>query len=249
MAKIQANGNIRVTWALEAAVTVPEFPTATQLNAGLNLSSAISWEDYALGSTGSDDIDDRALTDLGNEVSRGSANYEAVLDFFREANRADSTSSYLNAFQAFRTSDVVGYLVTRVGIPSSTAFAAGDIVSVFRVIISHTTDVATGDTSTKFQVTFLSQGLLHTHTVVQSASAILGVPTTNTRAVNSRLVLAPTLDGRSIRSVATYTSSAPAIATVSNQGVVVARAAGSATITVSYAGGGAAAVLALTVTV
>jgi hypothetical protein len=85
MAKQIANGFVKVAWLLEADVADPEFPTPTELNTdGMDLSSAIAWEDYALGSTGSDDIEDRALTDLGNAVSRGSGNYEAVLDFFRD---------------------------------------------------------------------------------------------------------------------------------------------------------------------
>lgn len=238
MGKNQANGNMKVVWALEADIADPEFPTPAELNAALDFSAAIAWEDYALGSTGSDDIDDRALTDLGNEVSRGSANYEAVLDIFRDKNNADAASIYVDAFEAFRVADVVGYLVTRVNTPAGPAFAAGDIVSVFKVIISHGTDITTGDTSTKFQVNFLSQGLLFTHTTVASASAILGVPAAPALTIGDRLVLEPTLDGKSIRSVATYTTSDAALATVSNHGVITAIAAGSPTITVDYDGAG-----------
>ncbi|UXO93834.1 capsid protein [Pseudanabaena phage Pan2] len=249
MAKQSANGYIKVAWILEADLTDPEFPSATELNNdGLDLSAAISWQDYALGSTGSDDIDDRALTDLGNAVSRGSANYDAVLDFFRDANNASSTSVYVDAFEAFRTADVVGYLVTRVNDkPATDAFAAGDTVSVFKVIVSYTADMTSGDQSTKFQVNFLSQGLLYTHTAVASASAVAGIPATDTMAVGDRLVLNPTLDGKSIRSRATYTSSAPAVATVSNHGVVVAVSTGSATITANYGAASAADTLALTI--
>jgi len=237
MAKQSANGYVKVAWILEADLTNPEFPSATELNTdGLDLSAAISWEDYALGSTGSDDIEDRALTDLGNAVSRGSANYEAVLDFFRDKNNQASNSVYVDAFNAFRSADVVGYLVTRVNDkPATNAFAAGDTVSVFKVIISYSADMTSGDTSTKFQVNFLSQGLLYTHTTVATASAVLGLPTSDTLAVGDRLVLNPTLDGRSIRSRATYTSSDDTLATVSNHGVVTAIATGGpVTITASY---------------
>jgi hypothetical protein len=240
MAKQTANGFVKVAWLLEADVADPEFPTPTELNTdGLDLSSAIAWEDYALGSTGSDDIEDRALTDLGNAVSRGSGNYEAVLDFFRDKNNQDAASVYVDAFEAFRTAGVVGYLVTRIAEkPATGAWAASDNISVYKVAVSFTADMTSGDTSTKFQVNFLPQGLLYTHTMVASASAIAGLPATDTLAVGERLVLNPTLDGKSIRSRATYTSSDPTAATVSNAGVVVAVATGSATITAAYGASG-----------
>jgi hypothetical protein len=249
MAKQSANGFVKVAWILEADVANPQFPTPAELNGnGLDLSAAISWEDYALNSTGSDDIEDRALTDLGNAVSRGSANYEAVLDFFRDKDNQDAASVYVDAFEAFRTSDVVGYLVSRVNEkPALDVFAAGDIVSVFKVIVSYSSDMTSGDNSTKFQVNFLSQGVLHTHTTVATASAVLGIPATATLAPAARLVLLPTLDGKSIRSRATYTSSDQTKATVSNQGVVVAVATGSVGITASYGASATPDTLTLTV--
>lgn len=250
MAKQIANGFVKVAWILDADLTDPEFPSATELNTdGIDLSSAIAWEDYALGSTGSDDIEDRALTDLGNAVSRGSGNYEAVLDFFRDRNNQDATSVYVDAFEAFRTAGVVGYLVTRIAEkPATDAFAAADNISVYKVAVSFTADMTSGDTSTKFQVNFLPQGLLYTDTMVASASAIAGVPASDTLAAGDRLVLLPTLDGKSIRSRATYTSADQAVVTVSNHGVITAVATGGPTdVTVSYGASSTPDVIAVTV--
>lgn len=250
MAKQTANGYVKVAWILEADLTNPEFPSATELNNdGLDLSSAIAWEDYALGSTGSDDIEDRALTDLGNAVSRGSGNYEAVLDFFRDKNNQATDSVYVDAFEAFRTSGVTGYLVTRIAEkPATQVFAAADNISVYKVTVSFTADLTSGDTSTKFQVNFLPQGLLYTNTMVASGSAVLGIPATDTLAVGDRLVLLPTLDGKSIRSRATYVSANPAVVTVSDHGVVTAVATGGpVNVTVSYGASGTPDVLAATV--
>lgn len=240
MAKVQSNGNVKVAWILEADLTNPQFPSATELNTdGLDLSAAISWEDYELGSSGSDDIDDRALTDLGSAVSRGNANYSGTLDFFRDQDNANAASVYVDAFEAFRTTRLTGYLVTRVAEkPAADAWAAGDNISVYKMITSYTTDMTSGDDSTKFQVNFLSQGRLYTNTTVASGSAVLGLSATDTLAVGEYLVLTPTLDGKSIRSRATYTSSDETKATVSNHGVVKAIATGSATITAAYGASG-----------
>jgi len=249
MSRQSANGFVKVAWILEANVANPAFPTPTELNTnGLDLSAAISWEDFALGSTGSDDIEDRALTDLGNAVSRGSANYEATLDFFRDLDNQDAASVYVDAFEAFRTADVVGYLVCRFVRPASAVWAAGDTISVFKVIVSYSADMTSGDNSTKFQVNFLSQGALSTNTTVASGSAVVGVPPTSSLAVGARLVLLPTLDGVSIRSRATYVSANPALVTVSNHGVVVGVATGGPVdVTVSYGASATADVCAVTV--
>ena len=237
MAKQQANGFMKVAWVLEAGIANPEFPTAAELTAGLDLSSAIAWEDYEVGSTGSDDIEDRAITYLGNAISRGSANYGATLDFFRDANNTDTTSVYVDAFEAFRVTRVIGFLVTRIGDkPATDAWAAGDTISVYKLMATTTTDITSGDTSTKFQVTFLPQGELYTHTMVAAAGAIT-VATTLTLAVGASALLSPTLSGESIRSRATYSSSDTAVATVSNHGVVTGVSAGSATITTAYGAG------------
>lgn len=253
MAKVQTNGNMKVAWILEADLTNPEFPSATELNAdALDLSSAISWEDYELGSSGSDDIDDRALTDLGSAVSRGNANYSATLDFFRDLNNQEAASVYVDAFEAFRTTRITGYLVTRVAEKAaSAAWAAGDNVSIYKMITSYTADMTTGDASTKFQVNFLSQGILYTNTMVASASAVLGIPATASLslATGDREVLLPTLDGKSIRGRATYVSANEAIATVSNHGIVVPVAVGGpVNITVSYGASSTPDVCAVTVT-
>lgn len=249
MAKQESNGYVKVVWIGENDLTSAEFPDVTELNTlGLDLSAAISWEDYELGSTGSDDIEDRALTDLGNSVSRGTGQYGATLDFFRDKNSTDAASVYVDAFEAFRTTRQRGYLVTRVGDKLATeAFAAGDTISVFKLIAVTTVDMANGDTSTKFQVNFLPQGVLYPFTIVNSTSAIGGVAASDTLAAGELLVLNPTLDGTSIRSRATYESADTAVATVSNHGVITAVATGGPTdITVSY-GGATDAVIAITV--
>jgi len=238
MAKLESNGFVKVAWILENDLTNPEFPSAAQLNtSGLDLSAAISWEDYEVGVTGSDDIEDRALTDLGNSISRGTVQYGATLDFFRDKNSTDATSVYVDAFEAFRTTRTIGYLVTRVGEkPAGDAFAAGDTISVFKLIAVTTVDMANGDTSTKFQVNFLPQGVVYPFTVVAGTAALTGVPTTASLPIGGRRVLNPLLAGKSVRSRADYASSNQAVATVSNHGVIVAVAAGTTSVTVNYAG-------------
>ena len=237
MAKLMANGYMKVAWVPVAGIADAEFPTAAELNAGVDLSAAIAWEDYEVGAQASDDIEDRSIVDLGNAVSRGSANYGATLDFFRDLDNANAASVYVDAFELFRVANTVGYLVTRIGDKLATdAFAAGDNISVYKLLATTGTDVTSGDTSTKMQVNFLPQGVLYVYTKVAGAGAIT-VAAAEGIAVGESVLLTPTLGGESIGSRADYSSSDTAVATVSNHGVVTGVSAGSATITTSYGAG------------
>lgn len=256
MAKITSNQYVKVAWVLDAnmSTTVAAAPTDTILNAGttLQLSPAIAWNDFALGATDSDDVADRAITDAGNSVTRGFGNFEATLSFFRDANSGDTTSDYVKAFSAFKTPRTYGYLVMRVAEQGyATAWTKGDRVSVFRCVADIITDDVQGDDSTKFQVSFLQQGLMYPYTMVKGATpdAITNVPTTLSKTVaGGAFVELPILSGKDIRAIATYTSSDTTKARVTNNGVVIPVAAGTVTITVNHPSAAAAIAQVITLT-
>lgn len=256
MAKITSNEYVKIAWVLDANMTPAQAqaPTDTILNAGttLQLSPAIAWQDFAMGATDSDDVEDRGITDPGNAVTRGFANFEGTLSFFRDANSADSTSDFVKAFNAFRTPRTYGYMVMRVAEQKwSTTWTKGDRVSVFRFVADIITDDATGDDSVKFTVTFLPQGLLYPYTVVRGSTPdpITGIATTKSQTVaTGPYALIPLLSGKDIRVVATYSSSDTTKATVSATGVVTPLATGSVTITVSHPGATAAVTQVVTLT-
>lgn len=240
MAKITSNEYVKVAWVLDANMTTEQAkaPSETILNAAttLQLSPAIAWEGFTLAATDSDDIDDRGIVDPGNAISRGFSNFEASLSFFRDANQEDVLSDYVKAFEAFRTPRTYGYLVIRVADKKwNEPWAAGDRISVFRFVADTITDDVEGDDSVKFAVNFLPQGVLHVYTrVAGAANTITGVAATAAMAVGDAKALAPVIAGTSARVTATYASSAPGIASVTAGGLVVARSAGTANITVSH---------------
>lgn len=252
MAKITSNEYVKVAWVLDANMTTDQAkaPTVGILNAALDLSPAIAWQDFALGATDSDDVEDRGITDPGNAVTRGFANFEGTLSFFRDANPNDATSPYVQAFETFRTPRTYGYLVMRVAEKKwNDPWAVGDRVSVFRFVADIITDDAEGDDSVKFTVSFLPQGMLYPYTVVKGspASAIAGVAATATMAPGDVDVLLPTIDGQDVRATSTYVSSDSTKVTVSANGVVTAVAAGTANVTVNHPAATAAVTQAVTV--
>lgn len=237
MSKNQSNGNVKVAWILDSALPVKQFPLAATLNGALDLTVATSWQDFEVGASDSADLDDRSLADLGNAVSRGAASYGATLSMFRDKFNTDVTSIYQQAFQAFRVERTLGWLVVRVNKASNLPFAAGDEISLYKLIADTVADDTEGDDSTKFTVTFLPQASLFVHTVVGAAGVITGVTTTLAKTVaGGPFQFQPIVAGASIVSRATYTTSDPTKATVSLGGTVTPLVAGSVTITTTFAG-------------
>ena len=251
MAKNPSNGNVKVAWILDSALTTKPFTLAATLNAAptFELSAAIAWQDYQVGADESADIDDRSLVDLGNAVSRGAAQYGATLSMFRDQDNLDVTSIYQQAFEAFRVERTVGWLFVRVNKLASLPWADGDEVSIYKLLADTLADDTEGDDSTKFTVTFLPQGSLFVHSMLGGAGTITGVAATASKTIASGpYQLQPVLNGASIVSRATYSTSDPSKVTVSVGGTVTPIGVGSATITVSYGAATASVSHAVTVT-
>ena len=166
--KSTSNGKIKVYWVPVANITGTEdawvaAPDITDFSASgsLDLTSAIAWDSYELGSTDSNKIDDRGILDTGAVQERGFAQYAGSLMFFRGIT-SETTGAYYNAFEAFKAatdgSRPVGFLVTRVGLPTSTALAAGQTVSAYKFIADAFMDNTEGEDSVKFMVNFAPQG-------------------------------------------------------------------------------------------
>ncbi len=252
MAKITSNEYVKVAWILDGSMTAAQaaHPNTTILTAGVQLSPAIAWQDFELNASDSDDVEDRGITDPGNAVTRGFANFGGTISFFRDANLSDSTSDYNTAWSTFKTARTYGYLVIRVATRKwDEAWTAGDRVSVYRMVADIVVDDTEGDDSVKFTVSFLPQGLLYTYIPVEAASpaALAGVPSTNTLTIGSYKVLAPTLSSTDVRSTATYVSSDTTKLTVSANGVIKGIAAGTPTVTVTHASATAPVVQTVTV--
>jgi hypothetical protein len=168
--KSTANGKIKVYWVPVANITGTEdawvaAPDVTDFTASgsVDLTSAIAWDSYELGSTDSNKIDDRGIVDTGAVQERGFAQFAGSLMFFRGIT-SETSGAYYNAFEAFKAatdgSRPVGFLVTRVGLPTSTALAAGQTVSAYKFIADAFMDNTEGEDSVKFMVNFAPQGKL-----------------------------------------------------------------------------------------
>jgi hypothetical protein len=165
--KMQSNGNISVYWVPTSEVTNEEqfleWPTSAIIDEGIELTSAIAWDSYDLGATDSNKIDDRGIVDTGAVQERGFAQFSGSLMFFRGIT-SETTGAYYTAFEAFKAATdgtrPQGYLVTRIGIPSTTALDYPQKLNVFKFIADAFMDNTEGEDSVKFMVNFAPQGKL-----------------------------------------------------------------------------------------
>lgn len=168
--KSTSNGKLRVFWVPVANLsgTEDEFvatPSVADIEASgsIDLTEAIAWDGYDLGATDSNKIDDRGILDEGQVQTRGFAQFSGSLTFFRGIT-SETTGAFYNAFEAFKAatdgSRPVGFLVTRVGIPATTALDVDQEVSAFKFIADAFMDNTEGEDSVKFMVNFAPQGKL-----------------------------------------------------------------------------------------
>jgi hypothetical protein len=247
--KLTSNGHVTVLWAAPGSFANWQSPTATELNAALNLSSSISWNDYGFGVQASNTQNDPSLADTGNRTDRGASQYGGAISFYYPGAFDDNTNAYSLAFDAVAVPRTSGYIVARIdgNKPTTQAFAAGDFVSVMEVMTDGQSNVITGEEAFRYTVNMLQQGSLEVYTVVRSTTVTVVTPATLAIAVAAKSRLTATVNGRAYTNGVVWSTSDATKATVSNAGVVTGVAAGSATITATFAQTGATDTTAVTV--
>jgi len=161
-------GVTKYVW-LSAAPASIAAPTTTELTAGKDISQYVVTT-TAVGPTASDTVNERAITDTSNAVVPTIGNYEGNLVLFRDYTTGAPTAS-TDVMETFSAAGVVGWLVRRVGKPASTAFAASDVVEIYKFM----TDTpqpsgGAGDGYLKLTVPLLQQGQFDIKAVVASGS-------------------------------------------------------------------------------
>jgi len=229
--KITASGNIRVWWGTTSAFADYENPTAAEINACLDISDAVSWNDFDFNLEASNQLEDPAITSDGKIFDRGFANWGGSMSFYYPESFDDSTSTYSQVYDTLDAPRTTGYVVMRIdGEESSTSAQNGDFVHVLKVITDGYAESVTGEEAFRYTVNMLPQGDYAVRTVVGGGTPVV-TPATLASSAGDKDELAVTWGGRNYTNGVTYTTSDSAVATVSKAGVITSVAAGSATIT------------------
>lgn len=231
--KVPASGNMRIWWAPLNAFADYENPTAAEINAALDISDAVSWNDLDFNLEASNQIEDPAITSLGKIIDRGYTNFGGSISFYYPKSFDDATSTYSLVYDALDAPRTFGYLVMRIdGEESSATAEEGDLVHCFKVMTDGYAEAITGEEAFRYTVTFLPQGDYVVRAVVagsSDAAVELSDATLETSAGDVD-VLTATFGGRNYTNGLTWTTDDADVATV-QYGVVTSVATGTATIT------------------
>lgn len=83
MARVLADGKTKFTVCTTKPVN-PAAPTATELNAGIDLSLDVLSSDFTFGAADSDKVAEKALGSSGNANAIGASNYQAGFTLWRK---------------------------------------------------------------------------------------------------------------------------------------------------------------------
>lgn len=268
--KIYADGGaITVWWELPNFAANPKNPTAEEINAGIDITRVISWNDFSFNAEASDQTSDPAVGDVGNVQTRSFANYGGTISFYYPRDYSNTADEALDVFEALETPRTLGYLVIRADGLKTTSTAkdplkpavTNDFVSIYKVISDGWQDVVASDNSYRYTITFQPQGELWSFARVGSVGTI-AAPTvvggTSTIGTGDKIPLSAFLASRTLVSLSgkmvgypgwfQWVSSDPDIASVDANGVVTGVSEGTASITARWPHTGTAST-ALTITV
>lgn len=164
-------GNVSVYAFFPEALSNWAAPTATALqNAvdaglGFDISCAITDDSLDINLTDSDTDDSLSICDIGNVQTPTSFNYNVSFDTFRNgpASAGASVPVYDIPVELFTAPDQPYYIVKRIGVPQGTAFAAGQVISIYGVNTDYPTDVLGDGENILLGARFKATGSIYTN--------------------------------------------------------------------------------------
>lgn len=139
--------------------------TAISNGLGWDISCALTDDSVSINLTDSDTDDSLSICDIGNVSTPTFFNYEVTFDSFRNGPTTVGAAVpvYELPVQLFGAADLPYYIMTRIGPAQGTAFAAGQIVSVYGVNTDHPTDVLGDGENILFGSRFKANGQVYTN--------------------------------------------------------------------------------------
>jgi len=228
-------------------------PTAAEINAMLNFSSAVKWDSTDVGVQESDQIDDRVLTDEGTAKRAGFAQFGGTVNLLTPKNPSDTSDVAVQASALFATEGMREqlWIVDRIVPLNSTPVAPGDTVSIYKVLTDAKQNVTEGENSYSYTVSLLPQGTVFPSYVVADGTTAGSITLAGHNASMTSGGYTwgrATYEGIDITNLATWSVDDPTIATIDNHGIVSAVTAGSVSLQISYPGAAVFAGLPITVT-
>lgn len=246
--KVLANQRVTVLAGLSSGIANWRIPLLSELTALSNVSGAVNWNSFDMNVKGSDQKDDRTLTDSAGAQSRGFTNFGGKLQLVTPA-VTDTTGIYRSSYNLFSTNRVELVVAIRNGKLNNLPPAAGDRWNIFRVI-TDAVNFGENAVSMYYEVTLVPRDDVMVNYILPPAVAVAVIVTALTSAVTQpALVFASaTYQGIDVTKAVTWISSDETKLAQVHPGIFRGVAAGAPTIGASYPGSLAATPVAITVT-
>lgn len=227
-------------WFFTDAANVADITaiTATEAAQFTNISDTLAISGTTFNTKASSSENDRSFADAAGATTAGDPDASGNISGYRAAD-GDTTSSFYEAEQGIKPAGKDIILLARPVASTSAALAAGDEYDAWHIL----TDAPT-DTRGAASYTWVSVGLLQSDmgirgiiapatpepvTVAVAAGSLTG-------AAGSVAKLSATYQGVNVTIGATWSTSDPTIATVTEHGIVQLVSTGTANITASFPG-------------
>jgi hypothetical protein len=151
------------------APTLAEITSATKV---FDISQAVT-DDYTLNQTESQSDNSLSIVDNADVTTPTYYNYEASMDGFRDENLT-ATSVYNKFRDLFKAPDVKYYIIKRVGMPHTAAFAAAQEISVFGVRTDFPTEIVGDGEMIRLGARFLTTGEVAVNVAVAAGTISTG---------------------------------------------------------------------------
>lgn len=160
--KVAADGKKKFTLLLQKPAG--RIPTATELNAGQDISCAVLDSDANWTNAASDRFNEKAACQKGNSQALGASNYDTALTFLREylegAEGADLTGEDMG-YQAVKVKGTTVWIYLReTDKDSAEDWAAGDEIHLGGEVVSEAPMRVNNDGNLKRRVEFLPQNMI-----------------------------------------------------------------------------------------
>jgi len=151
--RVLADGKTKFT-ILTTAPANPEAPTATELNAGIDLSCKVVASDFNWSATDSEKVNEPALCDDANANSLGKSNYQVGFSLWREYLEAGGADPSADAgFEAVKVKGTTLWGYARLSDKAATAaWEAGDEIYLGGEFATDTPQQPQGGGWVKFRI-------------------------------------------------------------------------------------------------
>jgi hypothetical protein len=236
-------------------VTDVNEPLAAELNntgstsGVLNISKAVSWNDFDFGIQASDTNSDPSIADASSYEEFTQYNYGGGMSYYRPKSYDDASNLLSLVYDMTEAPETGLDVAMRIDgdLDYTTAAVDGDLVSVFRVETDSETNVFGQGDAKRRTVGFMPKGVFsHLVPVGLQTVVAIGPATYN---VGSKGRIRASVQGRDVTNMMEFSTSDPAVIEVYPGGVFVVTGAAlnTATVTITHPGTGGTTPVAISV--